>query len=439
MTHDRQADSTFTRRTMLQRTALAGGVAMFAGMSLTGCPARTNRPENWPAATKLAEDWVASGRVSGMVEMFGWSDEPAVLVGVGHDRMGDSRVADADSLYRIYSMTKPITGMAVMILIGEGKLGLDQPLGEILPRFAEMQVLNDEAGPLAPDNLELAVRPITIRQLLTHTSGLTYHTALPGPLGDAMRAKGLSPSQTGKNLPPEFATVTPVPSLEALADGLAQLPLARQPGSLWSYSPGLDLLGRVIEVVSGQSFDSFLKERIFDPCGMDSTFFTVPASEIHRLTTTYGNLNGEVLVLDPGEDSIFAEPPPFPMGGGGLVSSPRDYDRFLTMLGGRGVIDGTRVMDEAMVVLGISNLLPETAKIEGTSVEGYGFGAGGRIGWAGMDKAYGWAGSAATVGFVDPESGLRAGLFTQYRSIPALLFHLEFEPVVAQDLAFQQG
>jgi CubicO group peptidase (beta-lactamase class C family) len=427
-----------SRRKLIKGAALAGAGTALPGL-LAGCGEAPDSLESWPATAALLKEWVDSGRVSGMVATVGRGEGAPLVMAEGLDRMEGERASDGDSLYRIYSMTKPIAGMAAMILVHEGKISLDQPIGEILPEFAEMQVLKDVNGPIDASNLEPAVRPITIRHLLTHTSGLTYAGSAGPALQEAMRSAGLNPGQVGKNLPEAFAEVDPVEGLDEFADRLAKLPLISQPGATFIYSPALDVLGRVIEVVSGQSFDAFLQERLFDPVGMSSTFFTVPASELGRLTTTYGNNEGEVLVLDPAEDSVFAEPRPFPMGGSGLVSSPNDYDRFLHMLGNGGEIDGVRVMAAEAVSMGMSDLLPDTADNTGTSVEGYGYGAGGRIGWAGMDKAYGWAGSAATVGFVDPVSGLRAGLYTQYRSIPGLLIHLEFEPVIESDLAFQHG
>ena len=194
-------------------------------------------------------------------------------------------------------------------------------------------------------------------------------------------------------------------------------------------------MGRVIEVASGMAFDAFLKERIFEPTGMDSTFFTVPESEVDRFTTNYGILNDTPLPIDPAKASIYLDKPAFPFGGAGLVSSSRDYDRFLRMLLGYGAIDGKRVMSEAAVKLGTSNLLPETATTENTWVEGQGFGAGGRV----SDGSYGWGGAAGTVGFVNFAAGLRGTLMTQYMPSEAYPIHAEFPKAVMADLAVMQA
>ncbi|MEZ5697422.1 MAG: serine hydrolase domain-containing protein, partial [Sphingomonadaceae bacterium] len=335
---------------------------------------------------------------------------------------------------------KPITGMAVMMLIDEGKLGLDQPLAEMLPKFAEMKVQKEFDGGIAPDDLEPAQRPITIRHLLTHTAGLGYSIVQKGPIKDAYEAAGLVPGQVTRlpMLKELFDQAEPLGSLEAFADGLAEMPLVAQPGTRWSYSVSIDLLGRVIEVASGQSFDAFLQERIFEPCGMTSTWFTVPESEQGRLTGNYGVMEGRLIPLDPPQMSVYSQPPAFPFGGAGLVSSPRDYDRFLQMLAGYGTIEGKRVMGELAVRVATSNLLPDGADTAGTFIEGAGFGAAGRVGTGAQAGTYGWGGAAGTVGFVSLKHGLRAGLFTQY--MPAETYPLtgEFTGAVLTDLAAMQ-
>lgn len=431
-----------SRRALFRSGAMLGAGAVLSSMPLFAGLVRAHGahgPAAWPNVQKLAQDYVGAHKVANMVAMIGQGDAASLLVGAGRDTMGGARLSDADSLYRIYSMTKPITGMAAMILIDEGKLRLDQPLAETLPKFANMQVQKQYDGSIGPENLEPAARPITIRHLLTHTAGLGYSIIQQGPIKAAMEQAGVIPGQISRIPMTGFFRGDPVRSLALFADRLAELPLVYQPGTKWSYSVGLDLMGRVIEVASGQSFDSFLKDRIFDPCGMTSTWFRVPDSQKDRLTTSYAVLEGTLLPLDPGSASIYLDEPAFPFGGAGLVSSPRDYDRFLKMIGGYGAIEGKRVMAQAAVRLGTSDLLPDPSVVQGTSVEGYGFGAGGRIGWAGGKTAYGWAGAAGTVGFVDLASGLRGGLFTQYMPAAAYPVYGEFEKAVAADLHHQKG
>jgi CubicO group peptidase (beta-lactamase class C family) len=198
-------------------------------------------------------------------------------------------------------------------------------------------------------------------------------------------------------------------------------------------------MGRVIEVVSGQAFDAFLRDRIFRPSGMTSTWFQVPGSEASRLTTNYGITRDLLVPIDMPANSVFLDPPPVLLGGAGLVGSPRDYDRFLRMLAGYGAIDGKRVMSEAAVRMGTSNLMPDTVRpVPGGNpimdVERYGFGAGARVGRGAEAGIYGWAGAAGTIGFVDMRRSLRGGLFTQY--MPAEDYPLDktFPAAVALDV-----
>ena len=171
---------------------------------------------------------------------------------------------------------------------------------------------------------------------------------------------------------PGLPEIEPAPSLAEFSVRLSRLPLVAHPGKKWIYSASIDVLGRVIEVVTGQNFEAFLLERVFEPCGMDSTFFKVPESEVERLTTNYGVLDfmPRPIPIDSPSTSIFLDKPSFPSGGGGLVSSPRDYDRFLRMLLGYGKLDGRQVMSETAVRVGISNLLPDGADLEGSWIRG---------------------------------------------------------------------
>ncbi|MEO6153286.1 MAG: serine hydrolase domain-containing protein [Croceibacterium sp.] len=427
----------------LTRRQWLGGAAAAGAAAALPLPAWAQPVTAWPEVAKLLQGYVDSRKVASMVAALGWRQEPPTVLAYGHDSFTSPRASDGDSLYRIYSMTKPITGMAAMMLVDEGKLGLDQPLAEILPKFARMKVQKVYDGPITPDNLEPAIRPITIRQLLTHTSGLGYSIIQSGPIGQAYRARGVVPGLVTRLQNSPAFRGTAVPSLTLFADRLAEFPLVYQPGTRWSYSMGLDLMGRVIEVVSGQPFDRFLQERIFDPAGMAETYFRVPDSAKGRLTTSYFKLNDLMLPIDVPENSVFLDKPPFPFGGAGLVSSPRDYDRFLKMLAGLGAIEGKRVMSEAAVRLGTSNLLPATVE-RGTPGAGpaldlirYGFGAGGRVGKGDLAGVYGWAGAAGTIAFADVRRGLRGGLFTEY--MPSGLYPLdnEFPAAVAKDVAAQ--
>lgn len=424
-------DVVLSRRNLLRGTALLGaGAALSAAPLGSSLFARTrDGASQWPSVSAMVEKYVSERKVANMLAVLGWGQDDPLIIGQGTLAIGQEVMADRDSLYRIYSMTKPITGMATMMLIEDGVLELDQPLGDILPAFAEMQVQATYDGSL--EDTVPAERPITIRQLLTHTAGLGYGIVQKGPIKTAYEENGIVPGQVTRLPIPGMSDAKPASSLEAFADNLAELPLPLQPGEKWSYSVSLDLLGRVIEVASGKSFDAFLQERLFTPAGMTSTYFKVPQSEVSRFTTNYGILNGTPLPLDPARASVYLDDPAFPFGGAGLVSSPRDYDRFQRMLLGLGEIDGTRVMSEETVKLATSNILPDTVTTEGTWVAGQGFGAGGRV----SDGAFGWGGAAGTVSFVSYKANLRAGLFTQYMPSEAYPIHAGFPKAVQDDLA----
>lgn len=429
----------FAAEQLSRRSLLRGSAYLTAAGLLAQVPygrALANSTAMWPGVTATVEDYVATGKVANMIATFGWGQQAPTAIARGTLELGGAVKADMDSLYRIYSMTKPITGICAMMLIEDGILGLDQPIAELLPAFADMKVQKTYDGPITEDNLEPALRPITVRHLLTHTAGLGYTIIQKGPIKTAMEDTGVIAGQVSRIPIPGLGRGKPAGSLEAFADALASLPLVLQPGTKWSYSVGLDLLGRVMEVAEGKPFDQVLKERVFDPCGMNSTWFKVPDSEVGRFTTNYGILAGTPLPMDPAASSIYLDTPPFPMGGAGLVSSPRDYDRFLAMLLGYGKLDGKRVMSETAVRVATGNILPKGATVDGTWLAGQGFGAGGRV----VDDAFGWGGAAGTAAYVKfGGGGLRAQLFTQYMPSEAYPIQNKFPELVLADLAAMAG
>ncbi|ANY20342.1 Esterase EstB [Tsuneonella dongtanensis] len=425
-----------SRRSLLRSSALLGAGATMAGWPLRALAQGTTA---WPAVEAMVKSYIDSRKVASMVATLGWGQAAPTMIGGGTLALGHASVAGPDTLYRIYSMTKPVTGMAAMQLIADGKLGLDQPIADLLPAFANMTVQKTYDGSLT--DVEPAVRPITVRHLLTHTAGIGYGIIQKGPIKTAYEDAGIIAGQVTKvpALAAMFGRGVPVRSLAAFADGLAKLPLVAQPGTRWSYSMSLDLLGRVIEVASGMTFDAYLHEAIFGPAGMDSTYFQVPAEDVARLSTNYGVVGGNLIPIDPGAASVYADAPPFPTGGAGLVSSPADYDRFLKMIAGYGKIDGKRVLNELAVRVGTSNLLPDGVETKGTFAAGSGFGAGGRVGLGEQAGTYGWGGAAGTVALVDLKRGLRANLMTQYMPSDAYPVHAEFPAAVLKDLAAMAG
>ncbi len=415
---------TITRRGLLGGMALGGAAAFLPG---TAFAFRADGAALFPATNAFITGFVDRRELAGTLACIGKGQEAPVCFGAGTQAMDSTKAVGPDTLWRLYSMTKPITAMAAMLLVEDGKMGLDQPIADFLPAFRNMKVQD------TPDGSITAVHPaktqITVRHLLTHTAGLGYDIIQKGPIREAYNKAGIVGGQVSRLPIPGLPKVTPAPGLAAFADRLAELPLVYEPGTHWSYSVGLDLMGRVIEVVSGQPFDAFLKARLFDPLGMKSTWFQVPAGEVGRLTTNYAPVGGVLIPIDPATSSIYLDPPPMPYGGGGLVSSARDYDRFLAMLLGEGETDGVRVMEVETARLAMSNLIDDAIDRKGTFIEGEGFGAGGRVSLATSptgEGLYGWAGAAGTVGFVDRRRGYRVGGYTQYMPSNALPFQADF-------------
>ncbi|AMU94316.1 MAG: beta-lactamase family protein [Sphingopyxis terrae] len=422
---------------MISRRALLGSLAL--GGSATLLPraafAWTNAEALYPATYAFIKGFVDRRELAGAIAAIGKDQAPPDYLGAGKQAMDSQRAVAPDTIWRLYSMTKPVTGMAAMLLIEDGKMTLDQPIADFLPAFAAMKVQNTPDGSIT--DVHPAKGPITVRQLLTHTAGLGYNIVQKGPLRDAYNEAGILGGQVSRLPIPGFPPTTPAPSLAVFADRLATLPLVYEPGTRWSYSVGLDLMGRVIEVVSGQPFDAFLKARIFDPLGMASTGFRVTGDEEARLSTNYAPLGGVLLPIDPATSSIYLDPPPMPYGGGGLVSTARDYDRFLAMLLGEGETGGVRIMKPETARLGMSNLLADSVDRKNTFIDGEGFGAGGRVSLAGSptgEGVYGWGGAAGTIAFVDRRRGYRVGGYTQYMPSEALPFQRDFGKAFYKDV-----
>ena len=390
----------------------------------------------FPATRAYLTDYVTSRRLPGAIAALGFGNNPLQNVAVGTVAMDSAVKVDENSLWRLYSMTKPVTGMAAMLLIEQGRMQLDQPLADILPAFRTMRVLT--SADAAVDQTVPAERPITIRQLLTHTAGLGYSIIQSGPIKTYYEDHGIVPGQVSRMTIPGLSRGPSAPSLAAFADSLAAAPLVYQPGTTWSYSVGLDLMGRVIEVVSGMPFDTFLKTHFFEPLDMPSTGFQVARADIPRFATNYAPVGGMALPIDPASNSVYLDPPAFPFGGAGLVSSARDYDRFLAMLLGEGTLNGVRVLSPATAQLAMSNLLPAGVSTVGTMAEGNGFGAGGRVSLPGSlmgEGLYGWGGAAGTIAFVHRGRGVRLGGYANYMPSDAYDFQARLPLVMLQDVA----
>lgn len=313
-----------------------------------------------------------------------------------------------DTRFRIFSMTKPVTSVAVLMLYEEGKLQLDDPVSRYLPAFAQARVVVgvDEAG---KPRTEPAKRPITVRQLLTHTSGLGY-----GPGYD-----------TGSPIAAQWGAFNPwsPKSADEKMQELAALPLYFEPGSDWRYSYATDVLGHLVEVVSGMPFAEFLKKRLFDPLGMSRTGFFVSEADASRVATVYRR--GATGGLEP-LGGAFARPPtappPFISGGGGLISTAGDYLRFAQMLADQGRFEGRHYLSPVTVELMTSQQVPDDAmgKAYGDTWRGLGFGLGvspvidfRHVPQANRNGDYTWPGVMDTNWMVSPSTGVVAVVLAQ--------------------------
>jgi CubicO group peptidase (beta-lactamase class C family) len=378
------------------------GAAAAAGL----CPARLARIDAWREAL------VADGKLAGAATL---------VFRRGHvAHHGVSGLADiargtpmaADTIHRIFSMTKPMTSVAIMMLYEEGRFQLDDPISRFLPEFANQRVCTGGAR----GKLETvpAVRDITFRDLLTHTSGLTYGF-MEATLVDAMyRDRGI-----------DFGGAET--SLREVTQALAALPLIAQPGAAWNYSVSTDVLGCLVEVISGQPFDTFLQERLIAPLGMVDTGFHVREGQGARLAANYGvDANRRPKLIDDPATSRYLKPRRVPSGGGGLVSTMADYLRFCRMLLGKGQLDGTRYLGRKTVELMMSNHLRGDMAAMGmprwseSTMEGIGFGLGfsvmldpARAQIVGTPGECAWGGAASTAFWVDPAEDMAVILLTQ--------------------------
>ena len=349
--------------------ALAG--TALAAPSLGRAPWAAMLPaRRWAAVQRLLDGYVADKKIAGAAAALSYGGAPLAYLSAGRIALDSPLSFDENSLCRIYSMTKPVTGIAAMILVEGGRIKLDQPVADVLPEFRSLRVALD---PKKNMESRSAVETMTMRHLLTHTSGLSYWTPLTGEgvLPVAYRERGITPGNYGEGLNrPGFG-----PQAKGLVDmvaRVAQLPLAFEPGTAWQYSIGLDVMGLVIERVTGKGFDVFLRERLFEPLGMSSTGFQVAPKNVARLTTNYTVTPGGLQPRDPAASSVWLKPSTLLAGGGGLVSSARDFARFGAMLLGDGALGSVRVIKRETARLASSNLLP--ARVV-SPYGGYGAGA----------------------------------------------------------------
>jgi CubicO group peptidase (beta-lactamase class C family) len=360
-----------------------------------------------------AERYVEAGQIAGAITLIERRGETFVdVVGLADRERGTW--LKRDSIFRIASMSKPVTAVAAMILVEEGKLRLDEPVDRLLPELANRQVLTDINGPL--EDTVPANRPITLRDLLTFRMGFGMVIGPPGqetPIQKAMadrKVMGLKP---------------PTPhEPDAWMAEFGALPLMHQPGERWMYHTGSDVLGVLIARASGQGFESFLKERIFEPLEMADTGFSVPRDKLGRLTSCY-QVNAETRALelyDDGKDSQWSTSPAFPAGGGGMVSTVDDYLAFGRMMLNRGLLGKERILARPTVELMTTDQLTDEQKAVSPffpgfwAGRGWGFGVSmstRRIGLASTPGRFGWDGAFGTSWAADPAEEMTGILMIQ--------------------------
>jgi len=374
------------------------------------------------ADLKPLEDWMNSlvdeGKVVGCMAEVTQGGETIFLEAIGNRSPESEEDLTTEQVIRIYSMSKAITSAAIMQLVEQGKLGIDDPVSMYIPSFATVQVYED--GELRPANKE-----ITIRELLTHTSGIAYDFSAPDELKSYYTDK--------------FVDVT---SLEDAANIIATLPLVDDPGDIYIYGLSIDVLGRVIEVVAGLSFEVYLQANIFEPLGMRKTGFT-PASDVVQMPIVNRTEKGLQIDTVHYESQRDALNPSFQSGGGGLWSTIGDYTRFCQAMEQYGVLDHKRILNHETVLFmtqnHISPGLNVDKNIQQRTYFGLGFGLSPAVLTSkGMKGAWRWTwgGAASTYFFIDPAQDVTAVFATQLFPFDFALNH-EFHQVVLESLAQQ--
>jgi CubicO group peptidase (beta-lactamase class C family) len=381
------------------------------------------------------ERYVRRGALAGVLTAVARRGQLAHLSCSGVREVSTEAPMTPDTVFRVYSMTKPIVSVALMKLYEEGRFQLDDPVSRFIPEFAELRVW-DDGTPLAYRTV-YPERPMQIRDLLTHTSGLTYGFMTRHPVDALYRRRGVE-GRTAALAPTEDE---PSVDLAEMVAKLAELPLQFSPGTRWNYSVSTDVCGHLVEVISGQPLDRFLAARLFEPLRMVDTGFVVSAEQADRLAACYAVTAADKLaVADPVATSSYRSMPTFLSGGGGLVSTAADYLRFTLMLLNGGELDGARVLGRKTVEFMTLNHLPTGGDLASmgqrvfseTTYEGIGFGLGfsvmldpARAAVVGSVGEYAWGGAASTMFWVDPREELVGLLLTQL--IPSSSYPLRRE------------
>jgi len=386
--------------------------------------------------SELVDRYVAEGKLAGAQVQVAHRGEVALRHTVGRADVASDRPLGDDAIYRIYSMTKPITSIALMQLYEQGRVLLEDPVSAYIPEFAEMQVFTG-GTPTAP-KVRPAQTVMTVKDVLTHAWGLTYGFFFQNNLDAMYREDGLGDFQL-----PDY-------TLEEGMRRLATKPLAFDPGTAWNYSMSTDVCGRLVEVISGMGLDQYFAEHITPPLGMADTAFHVPADKVHRFTSNYQLTPEDPLAtFDSFDSSPYLSPPVFLSGGGGLVGTVDDYQRFVDMLLNGGELDGRRIIGRKTLEYMTINHLPEGKTLNelGQSLfseavmEGMGFGLGfstlvdpARNGAVSSSGEFAWGGAASTAFWVDPVEEITCVFMTQLMPSSSYPLRRELKATVYQAL-----
>lgn len=362
------------------------------------------------------DEFVGAGRLGGWLATVARSGELVWSGRGGHqDRERALPVCD-DTMWRLYSMTKPITAVAAMILYDEGRFDLNDEVGRWIEELREPRVY--VSGPAIAPVTKAATEPVRVHHLFTHTAGLTYGFQRVTPVDEMYRMKGYDETML---IQPEGI------DLAGAVRDWCSTPLLFEPGSAWNYSVATDVIGRLIEIWSGQSLDEFIQERILDPLSMDDTHWYCPKEKVDRLAMLYLNHGGQAIPL---EDlaSVATKSPTLFAGGGGLVSTAHDFNQFMTMLVRGGEFHGRRFITQRTLSLMTRNHLPQNLSLAdfardsfkevGQSGVGYGLGMSVVVDQARnkslvSEGSFAWGGAASTYFWVDPVEELSVGFYSQ--------------------------
>ena len=401
------------------------------GLSLAGCAGLGRSPVSaaarFPLTQAVLDRHVAEEKLPGATVGLRLPDGSDAFLQAGTLDYGSPVAMNRDSLFRIYSMTKPITGAAAALLIEDGRLALDQPVTDFVPEFARLTVAIDPATGL---DARPAQNVMTVRHLLTHTSGLTYTIMGDGPVEKAYRRAGIFPFTGDLGGSPEDGPK--VADLDEMVRRLGEIPLVFEPGSSMNYSVSLDVLGLVIHRASGMPFPEFVQHRLFDPIGMEDTVWRLRRGDARRLAEVHSYSDTGRQVETTASAAAYSAPVGLYAGGAGLVSSTKDYLDFLSMLLDGGRAGRVRVMKPGTAALIHSDILPP-----GVESEGSGYGFGGYVVRPGNPRVgeYGWSGAAGTVGWMDPTRRYAGVIMAQFFPYGAVRIAREARAAIAQDIA----